>query len=115
MEIYQTLYNICVSIIILINSLFFLNSYISLYKNKKVKEDYLYVEKSLITFICYIFYMIVCLFNILDENSGNSSTSINLSLIQLHIFNLFIPAFYIIRLFMSLEFYLTFKRPNYNF
>ena len=115
MEIYQTLFNICVSIIILINSLFFLNSYISLYKNKKVKEDYLYVEKSLITFICYIFYMIICLFNILDENSGNSSTSINLSLIQLHIFNLFIPAFYIIRLFMSLEFYLTFKRPNYIF
>ena len=115
---YYSIFNFTSSFLILIMSILFFNSYFSTYKKKKIKEDYLIVEKTLFTFLGFFFYIINCLYYILNdttynENVGNITKT--LSLIQLHCFNIFIPAFFIIRLFMSLEFFLTFKRPNHIF
>ncbi len=62
--------------------------------------------------------MINCLYYILNYTNNNDNVSSEakiISLIQLHCYNIFIPAFFIIRLFMSLEFFLMFKRPNHIF
>ena len=99
-------------------SILFFNSYFSTYKKNKIKEDYLIVEKSLFTFFGFFFYIINCLYYILNDttyNGNDTNITKTLSLIQLHCFNIFIPTFFIIRLFMSLEFFLTFKRPNHIF
>ena len=91
------------------------NSYFYSYKKKKIKNDILITEKSASTLLCFIFYMIICLYNFLNENNGDYTVENKLSKIQLIIFNIFISMFFSFRLFMSFEFYLTYKRPNYIF
>ena len=100
-------------IIVLLSSMFF-NAYFFDYKKKKNKEDILILEKSILTLICYIFYMIICFYCAFDDDD---STNLRFYLYkyQLNLFNLFITIFFIIRLFMSLEFYYYFKNPNYIF
>ena len=91
------------------------NSHFYSYKKKKIKNDILITEKSASTLLCFIFYMIICLYNFLNENNGDYTVENKLSKIQLIIFNIFISMFFSFRLFMSFEFYLTYKRPNYIF
>ena len=115
---YYSIFNCTSSTLILIISVFFFYAYFSSYKKKKIKKNYLIVEKSSFTFLGFLFYMINCLYYILNYTNNNDNVSSEakiISLIQLHCYNIFIPAFFIIRLFMSLEFFLTFKRPNHIF
>ena len=103
-----------ISLMLIVLSSMFFNSYFFSYKKRKTKEDILIVEKSIFTLICYIFYMIVCLFCILDDGQSKSVRE-NLFKLQILIYNIFITGFIIFRLFLSFEFYLTFKKPNYTF
>ena len=92
----------------------FFNSYFFSYKKRKTKEDILILEKSIFTLICYIFYMIVCFYCILNDGEVKIVKE-NFFKLQILIYNLFITGFILFRLFLSYEFYLTFKIPNYNF
>ena len=113
---FYSIFNCTSSLLIVTISIFFFYSYFS-YKKKKIKEDYLIVEKSSFTFLGFFFYIIYCLYYLLNDANNNEISRVVkiLSLIQLHCYNIFIPAFFIIRLFMSLEFFLMFKRPNHIF
>ena len=51
--------------------------------------------------INFLYYIL----NYTNNNDNVSSEAKIISLIQLHCYNIFIPAFFIIRLFMSLEFF----------
>ena len=52
---YYSIFNFTSSFLILIMSILFFNSYFSTYKKKKIKEDYLIVEKTLFTFLGFFF------------------------------------------------------------
>ena len=103
-----------ISLILIILSSMFFNSYFFSYKKKKTKEDILILEKSIFTLICYSFYLIVCLFCFLDDGQTKLVRK-NIFKLQILIYNIFITGFIIFRLFLSFEFYLTFKKTNYSF
>ena len=87
----------------------------SLRKNKKLrcKEEILFIEKTFLTGICFIYYFCLTLAIIfgLCDNSRNDI----FYQIQEYIFNAYIVIIYLINFYISLEMYVTYKNPFHYF
>ena len=112
MELIHSIISFILCLFIFIFSIMFLRSF--LYKKKKIKEDILIIEKSLCTFLCFMFYFIFLFYKSLNEKENNNLEK-KLNKIQLNFFNIYIIKFFCFRLFISLEFYFLYKIPNHLF
>ena len=111
-EIIHLIFTFILCLFIFILSIMLLNSFT--YKKKKIKEDYLIIEKNFCTCLCFIFYFVFYFYKILNDEENNNLEK-KLNKIQLDIFNIYIITFFCFRLFISFEFYLLYKIPNHLF
>ena len=107
----ETLNLIISSILIFLN----ISMLHSLRKNKKLrcKEENLFLEKTFMTGICFIYYFFLTLAIIfgLCENNRNDI----FYQIEEYIFNIYIVIIYFINFYISLEMYFTYKNPFHYF
>ena len=104
--------NLIISSILLFLNISMLHS---LRKNKKLrcKEENLFLEKTFMTGICFIYYFFLTLAIIfgLCENNRNDI----FYQIEEYIFNIYIVIIYFINFYISLEMYFTYKNPFHYF
>ena len=107
----ETINLIIASILIFINFAMFH----SLRKNKKLrcKEENLFIEKTFITGICFIYYF--CLTMAIIFGLCDNSRKEIFYQIQEYIFNAYIIIIYFINFYISLEMYITYKNPFHYF
>ena len=79
------------------------------YKKLRSKEEDLFLLKTLFTVICFSYYLLLCIFILLDI-CGNDRSTIFYQ-IQEYLYNVYITAIYLVNLFMSLEMFFTYKNP----
>ena len=112
MEFIHSCISFTLCLLIFILSIMFFQSF--LHKKKKIKEDILIIEKSIFTFLCFFIYFIFVFYKLLNDEEDNNLEK-KLDNIQLNIFNIYIIQFFCFRLFISLEYYLSYKIPNHLF
>ncbi len=83
----------------------------ALHKYKKIrsKEEDLFLEKTLVTTICFGSYLFLCLIMVLDI-CPNKRIAIPYQ-VQEYIYNVYIIALYIINFYINLEMFFTYKNP----
>ena len=99
------------------SALVFFNSsmFQAIHKNKKLrsKDEDLFLEKTLLTSICFSYYLLLCLVMVLEIIKNTRSAIIYQ--IQEYLYNVYILSIYIINFFTSLELFFTYKSPIHYF
>ena len=87
----------------------------SIHKNKKLssKDEDLFLEKTLLSSICFSYYLLLCLVMVLEIIKNTRSAIIYQ--IQEYLYNVYILSIYIINFFTSLELFFTYKSPIHYF
>ena len=109
LDIFLTFFDLLFGIVIIFVTLIIFIPF-NKYKKLKVKEDQLFLQKTLIT---NIFFWLFILFNIIGFFSKDIKKYIYIA--SNYLFNIFVIVILLYNLMMSLEIYNTFKNPVHYF
>ena len=109
LDIFLTFFDLLFGIVIIFVTLIIFIPF-NKYKKLKVKEDQLFLQKTLIT---NIFFCLFILFNIIGFFSKDIKKYIYIA--SNYLFNIFVIVILLYNLMMSLEIYNTFKNPVHYF